>query len=257
MRMDCASAPPSSRPWSAPLSSITRLSDDGGNMGNDKGGRSPACSRRHRPLLCLPLLGLLLGLMQAQAQAPVELGTDTLAARGWRPLAGKRIGLITNPTGVDRRGRSTIDRLRSAPGVKLVALFAPEHGLRGDLTAGKEFPDSKDPRTGLPVYSLYGPGPVRQPTPKMLRGIDVLLYDVQDLGVRSYTYISTMGLAMDACAEAGVEFMVLDRPNPLGGARVEGPMLDARFGSFVGWWEVPCVYELTCGELARMVNDER
>ncbi|HRZ36457.1 MAG TPA: DUF1343 domain-containing protein [Candidatus Paceibacterota bacterium] len=242
------------------MSTITRSSDQGGNTGNDKGEWSTAGLRRHHALPCLPLLGLLLGLMQAQAQtpaqAPVELGIDTLAGRGWRPLAGKRIGLITNPTGVDRRGRSTIDRLRAAPRVKLVALFAPEHGLRGDSAAGKEFPDSKDPRTGLPVYSLYGPGPVRKPTPKMLRGIDVLLYDVQDLGVRSYTYISTMGLAMEACGEAGIEFMVLDRPNPLGGARVEGPMLDPRFRSFVGWWEVPYVYGLTCGELARMINGE-
>jgi len=193
----------------------------------------------------------------AAIPSQVELGIDALAGRGWRDLAGKRVGLITNPTGVDRRGRSTINRLRSAPGLELVALFAPEHGLRGDSPAGKEFPDSKDPGTGLPVYSLYGPGPTRKPTPKMLRGIDVLLYDVQDLGVRSYTYITTLGLAMDACAEAGIEFMLLDRPNPLGGKRVEGPMLDPRFRSFVGWWKVPYVYGLTCGELARMINGER
>lgn len=180
-----------------------------------------------------------------------------LARYGFRELAGKRVGLITNPTGVNRRGQSSVDLLRSAPGVKLVALFAPEHGLRGELAAGKEFPDATDPRTGLPVFSLYGPGPTRKPTRSMLRGIDVLVYDVQDIGVRSYTYISTLGLAMEACGEAGVEFVVLDRPNPLGGRRVEGPMLDPRFRSFVGRWEIPYVYGLTCGELARMINGER
>lgn len=187
----------------------------------------------------------------------VELGCDVLAADGFRALAGKRVGLLTNPTGVNREGRSTIDVLRSAPGVKLVALFAPEHGLRGEYAAGKEFSNATDSRTGLPVYSLYGPGPVRKPTRTMLRGLDALVYDVQDLGVRSYTYISTLGLAMEACGEAGVEFVVLDRPNPLGGKRVEGPMLNSRFRSFVGYWPVPYVYGLTPAELARMIQSER
>lgn len=179
-----------------------------------------------------------------------------LVARAWRDLVGKRVGLITNPTGVNRRGRSTVDLLRAAPRVKLVALFAPEHGLSGEFPAGREFPNRVDERTGLPVYSLYGPGPTRKPTRSSLQGIDVLVYDVQDLGVRSYTYISTLGLAMEACGAAGIEFMVLDRPNPLGGKRVEGPMLDPQFRSFVGRWPVPYVYGLTCGELARMINGE-
>lgn len=179
-----------------------------------------------------------------------------LAANGFQPLQRKRVGLITNPTGVDSQGRSTLELLRAAPGVHLVALFAPEHGLHGDLPAGKEFTNSVDRQTGLPVYSLYGPGPVRQPTRAMLKHVDALVYDLQDTGCRSYTFISTMGLAMDTCGQAGVEFIVLDRPNPLGGRRVEGPMLDHRFRSLVGFWPVPYVYGLTCGELARMINGE-
>jgi uncharacterized protein YbbC (DUF1343 family) len=165
--------------------------------------------------------------------------------------------LITNPSGVNSRRESTVNLLRRAPDVKLVALFGAEHGLRGDLPAGREYPNSQEPRTGLPVYSLYGPGPTRKPTAAMLRNIDTLVYDVQDTGCRSYTFISTMGLAMEACGENGKEFMVLDRPNPLGGLRVEGPLLEPRFRSFVGQWEIPYVYGLTCGELAYMIKGER
>lgn len=189
--------------------------------------------------------------------APVRLGSEVLAAHGYHELRGKRVGLLTNRTGTDRQGRSTVERLRSAPGVRLVALFAPEHGLSGEVPAGVEFTNRIDRRTGLPIYSLYGPGRVRKPTRAMLKGLDALVYDLQDTGVRSYTYISTMGLAMEACGEAGVEFVVLDRPNPLGGVRVEGPGLDPRFRSFVGYWPVPYVYGLTCGELARMIDGER
>ncbi len=216
-----------------------------------RGRRGPA--GRAGPLFALLLALLLPGVLRAAA---VTLGNEVLARHGFRELAGKRVGLLTNPTGVNRRGQTTIDLLRTAPGVRLVALFAPEHGLLGEFTAGKEFPDRVDGRTGLPIYSLYGPGPTRKPTRRQLQGLDVLVYDVQDLGVRSYTYISTLGLAMEACGEAGVEFMVLDRPNPLGGRRVEGPELDPRFRSFVGRWPVPYVYGLTCGELARMINGE-
>jgi uncharacterized protein YbbC (DUF1343 family) len=180
-----------------------------------------------------------------------------LAADHFRLLQDKRVGLLTNPSGVNRRRESTVDVLRRAPGVKLVALFAAEHGLGGDLPAGQEFPNSVDARTGLPVFSLYGPGPTRKPTSGMLRHVDVLVYDVQDTGCRSYTFISSMGLAMEACAEAGKAFVVLDRPNPLGGRRVEGPLLDRRFRSLVGQWEIPYVYGLTCGELAYMINTER
>jgi uncharacterized protein YbbC (DUF1343 family) len=190
----------------------------------------------------------------ATGAAQVQLGSEMLAANGFKELQGKRVGLITNPSGVNRNGQSTIDLLRSAPGVKLVALFGSEHGVYGDVKAGELIPERTDLRTGLPVHSLYGA--TRKPTPAMLRGIDALVYDLQDTGVRSYTFISTMGLAMEACAEAGIEFVVLDRPNPLGGERVEGPMVDDRFRSFVGQWNIPYAYGMTCGELAQMINGE-
>jgi uncharacterized protein YbbC (DUF1343 family) len=138
--------------------------------------------------------------------------------------------------------------------VNLAALFGPEHGVTGDAKAGDSVADRTDKRTGLPVHSLYGA--TRKPTPAMLRGLDAVVYDLQDTGVRSYTFISTMGLAMEACAENGVEFIVLDRPNPLGGLRVEGPLVEEKFRSFVGRWDIPYVYGLTCGELARMINGE-
>src|SRR5216117_1726851 len=186
--------------------------------------------------------------------AQVQLGSDVLAANGFRELQGKRVGMITNPSGVNRNGESTIDLLRNAPGVKLVALLGPEHGVYGDVKAGENIRDKTDQRTGLPVHSLYGA--TRKPTPAMLKGLDALVYDLQDTGVRSYTFISTMGLAMEACAQARVEFVVLDRPNPLGGERVEGPMLDERSRSFVGQWKLPYAYGMTCGELARMINGE-
>src|SRR5438552_13127449 len=190
----------------------------------------------------------------ATGVAQVQLGSEVLAANGFKELQGKRVGLITNPSGVSRNGESTIDLLRRAPGVKLVALFGPEHGVYGDVNAGEWVAERTDQRTGLPVHSLYGA--TRKPTPAMLKGLDALVYDLQDTGVRSYTFISTMGLAMEACAQAGVEFIVLDRPNPLGGERVEGPMLEDRFRSFVGQWNIPYAYGMTCGELARMINGE-
>ncbi|MCO5050911.1 MAG: DUF1343 domain-containing protein [Verrucomicrobiae bacterium] len=197
-------------------------------------------------------LGLLtLGLLYANAE--VKLGNEMLAQRGFRPLAGKRVGLITNPSGVNRKLESTIEILRRAPDVNLVALFGPEHGIYGDIPAGDKVTSRTDERTGLPVYSLYDK--TRKPTPEMLRGLDVLVYDLQDTGCRSYTFISTMGLAMEACGAAGVEFVVLDRPNPLGGLRVEGPRLEQENQrSFVSQWDVPYVYGLTCGELAQMIN---
>jgi len=187
-------------------------------------------------------------------RAEVKLGNEVLAAGHFKVLQGKRVGLLTNPSGVNRHLDSTIDRLRAAPGVKLVALFGPEHGVYGDVAAGEKVASTTDVRTGLPAYSLYGK--TFKPTPAMLSGLDALVYDLQDTGCRAYTFISTMGLAMEACAEAGVEFVVLDRPNPLGGVRVEGPMLDPQFRSHVGYWNVPYVYGLTCGELARMINAE-
>jgi uncharacterized protein YbbC (DUF1343 family) len=185
----------------------------------------------------------------------VKLGNEVLGQTKFAALAGKKIGLITNPSGVNRQLQSTIDVLRAAPGVKLTALFGPEHGIYGDVVAGGKIENRTDPRTGLPVYSLYGT--THKPTPEMLKGLDALVYDLQDTGCRSYTFISTMGVAMEACGENGVEFIVLDRPNPLGGERVEGPMVEEKFRSFVSKWDVPYVYGLTCGELARMINGEK
>ena len=178
-----------------------------------------------------------------------------LRDRGFDILKGKRVGLITNPTGISADLEQTADILHRAPGVKLVALFGPEHGVRGDVEGGKEINGFNDAQTGLPVYSLYGR--TRKPTKDMLRGIDVLVYDIQDIGVRSYTYISTLGLAMEAAAENNVTFVVLDRPDPLTGQRVEGD--DARSStikSFIGAYQIPYVYGMTAGELAEMINLE-
>jgi uncharacterized protein YbbC (DUF1343 family) len=204
--------------------------------------------------IALLLAGIIAG-TPATFAAEVRLGNEVLADHGFRLLRGKRVGLITNPSGVDRDLHSTVDILRSSPQVNLVALFGPEHGIYGDVPAGDHIESRQDPRTGLPVHSLYGA--TRKPSPEMLQGLDVIVYDLQDTGCRSYTFISTMGLAMEACGQAGVEFIVLDRPNPLGGERVEGPLVTDGFRSFVSQWNVPYVYGMTCGELARMINGER
>lgn len=188
------------------------------------------------------------------ASASVKPGVEVLRERGFDVLRGKRVGLITNPSGVDSRLKSTIDIFFEAPEVNLVALFAPEHGVRGDIYAGGRVESGTDPRTGLPVHSLYGA--TRKPTPEMLRGLDVLVYDIQDVGCRSYTFISTLGLAMRACAEAGIEVVVLDRPNPLGGLKVEGPYVRPGFFSFVSQYKIPYIYGLTVGELAILLNEE-
>lgn len=185
--------------------------------------------------------------------APVKLGNEVLAAGGFKALRGKRVGLLTNPSGVNRNLDTTIEVLRKATGVKLIALFAPEHGVYGDVPAGDKVETRTDARTGLPVHSLY---PKHRPTREMLQGLDAVVYDLQDTGCRSYTYITTMGMAMEACGEAGVEFIVLDRPNPLGGVRVEGVLVEDKFRSAVSKWDCAYVYGMTCGELARMINGE-
>lgn len=184
----------------------------------------------------------------------VRLGIDELIRANFEPLAGKRVGLITNPSGVAGDLRSTTDILHRAARVKLVALFGPEHGVRGDIYAGEKVADARDSVTGLPVFSLYGK--TRKPAPEMLTGLDVLVYDVQDIGSRSYTFISTLALAMEAAAEAGVKVVVLDRPNPIGGVRVEGRPLDVKFRSFVGQLPIPYNHGMTVGELAQMINGE-
>jgi uncharacterized protein YbbC (DUF1343 family) len=190
---------------------------------------------------------------------PVMLGIDVLEAEGFAPLKGKTIGLLTHPAGVDMHGTSTIDILLHAPGVHLAALYAPEHGIRGEYPAGMNFQDHVDARTGLPVHSLYngiiydgiGTG---KPTKASLKGIDTMVIDLQDVGVRSYTFVSAMRMCMEGCFENGVEVIVLDRPNPLGGLKVDGPPLDPQLVSYVGTFRVPYVHGLTMGEFAKMAK---
>ena len=189
-----------------------------------------------------------------QSGTPVRPGLDVLLAERLDLVKGKRVGLITNPTGVRADLTSGIDALHAQAGVKLAALFGPEHGVRGQAQAGEAVQSGTDPRTGVPAYSLYGN--VRQPTAEMLRGIDLLLFDIQDVGTRVYTYIWTMALAMQAAARHGVPFVVLDRPNPIAGLAVEGPVLDRRFESFVGLYPIPVRHGMTAGELARLFNTE-
>ena len=192
--------------------------------------------------------------VEPQPACVVKPGIEVLRESGFQQLRGKRVGLVTNPSGVDSRLKSTIDILFQAPEVNLVALYGPEHGVRGDMYAGDKVNDSVDPVTGLPVYSLYGK--TRKPTPEMLAGVDVMVYDIQDVGVRSYTFISTLGLVMEACAPLGIEVMVLDRPNPLGGNKIEGCYVEQPFNSFVSQYKIPYVYGLTVGELAVLINEE-
>ena len=205
-------------------------------------------------LLLITLAALLSSGTACVAGPVVKTGVEVLRDRGFEGLVGRKVGLVTNPSGVDRNLNSTIDLLYNAPGVELVALYGPEHGVRGDVYAGGKVSDTIDEATGLPVYSLYGS--TRKPTPEMLEGIDVMVYDIQDVGARSYTFISTLGLVMEACAEKGIEVMVLDRPNPLGGNKIEGCYVEQPFNSFVSQYRIPYIYGLTVGELAQLINEE-
>jgi len=189
------------------------------------------------------------------AAQKVKPGIEVLRDNNFKILQGKRVGLITNPTGVDSQLKSTVDILNEAPGVKLVALYGPEHGVRGDVYAGDKVETTTDKQTGVPVYSLYGK--TRKANAEMLKDVDVLVYDIQDIGCRSYTYISTMGLAMEAAAENNIEMVVLDRPNPVGGLKVEGNLAEDKFISFVSQFKIPYIYGLTCGELAKLLNGEK
>lgn len=200
------------------------------------------------------VLAMVILFAQSAQSQQVKTGLEVLRSQNFKLLEGKRVGLITNPTGVDNTLKSTIDILHEAPNVKLVALFGPEHGVRGDVHAGDKVDNMTDAKTGLPVFSLYGN--TRKPTKDMLKGIDVLVYDIQDNGCRSFTYISTMGLAMEAAGENNIEFIVLDRPNPLGGEKIEGNVTEDKFISFVSQFKIPYVYAQTCGELALMLNGE-
>ena len=191
----------------------------------------------------------------AQARAGrVVPGLDVLLGPKRGLLAGKRVGLITNPTGVTVKLESAIDRMAQARDFKLAALFGPEHGVRGDAQAGAAVADLVDARTGLPAYSLYGT--TRKPTPAMLAGLDVLVFDIQDIGARFYTYPWTLALVMQAAREAGMGVIVADRPNPIGGIRVEGPVLDPALASFVGAYPIPIRHGMTLGELALMMNTD-
>jgi uncharacterized protein YbbC (DUF1343 family) len=186
----------------------------------------------------------------------VQPGVEVLLANEeWlSKLRGKRVGLITNPTGVDSRLRSTVDLLNDHPDIQLVKLFGPEHGLRGDAYAGDKVEDAVDERTGIPELSLYGR--TRRPPQEYLQGLDILIYDIQDIGSRSYTYIYTMAYAMEECGKAGIPFMVLDRPNPCG-PMVSGNILDPKeFSTFVGLYAIPYQYGMTPGEMAKLFNDK-
>lgn len=193
---------------------------------------------------------------------PVMLGIDVLEADGFAEVKGKRLGLLTHPAGVNRRGERTVDVLRRAPGVHLVALFGVEHGINGEFPASANYTDYVDPRSGLPVRSTYDGkitnGKSRRPTKAQLKDIDALVVDLQDIGTRSYTFVSAMRGALEACFENGKEIIVLDRPNPLGGLKVDGPLLDAAVAvnNYVGAFRVPYVHGLTMGELARLAAQD-
>ena len=203
-------------------------------------------------LACLSVISMATN--PAAQQPVVQTGLDVVVVNNFSEFAGKRVGIITNQTGVDRQGRHIADLFAAAPRVKLVALFAPEHGIRGEAEAGVKILSNVDKKTGARVYSLYDA--TRKPTAAMLKGIDALVFDIQDVGTRFYTYISTMSLAMEAAAENGMAFFVLDRPNPIGGDLVEGPVLDVANKSFIGIQPIALRHGMTVGELAKMFNEE-
>ncbi len=189
----------------------------------------------------------------ARAAEPHVLpGDDVFVAETWRELNGRTIGIVTNASGVLSDGTTVVDAVRANPQIHVKALFAPEHGLRGDRDAGTYVPSYTDPRSGLPVYSLYGE--TRHPSASMLGGIDVLVFDIQDVGARPYTYMSTLAYVMESAKQYGKEIWVLDRPNPIGGLRVEGPVLDPAYKSFIGLYPIPERHGCTIGELAQLFN---
>jgi len=201
------------------------------------------------------ILILLISIVSPLFPQKVSLGIDLLQRENFALLAGKKVGLITNQSGVNSKLELTLDIFRKARNFKLIAVFSPEHGLKGLIGSGQTYENEIDTSSGIKYYSLYGK--TQKPTSAMLKGIDVLVYDIQDIGCRSYTYISTLGLAMEAAAENDVDFVVLDKPNPLGGLRIEGNIVEDDFVSFVSRYKIPYVYGLTCGELARLLNEEK
>ncbi len=204
-------------------------------------------------LLCTFLLLPAIFLSYCIAEPRVKLGADVFIEKNLDMLNGKRVGLITNHTGRLSSGEFLLDVLLRK-GVNVTSLFGPEHGIRGVSADGKAVNDTVDEKTGIPIFSLHGK--FKKPTPEMLKRVDVLIYNIQDVGARFYTYISTMTLAMEAAAEKGIPFVVLDRPNPLGGELIDGPIIEDSLRSFLGMLPIPVVYGLTCGELASMVNNE-
>lgn len=184
----------------------------------------------------------------------VSPGIEVLLKEEKNVLSGKKVGLITNPTGIDSKLTSIVDLLHDDPDINLTALFGPEHGVRGDAQAGASIEYYIDEKTGLPVYSLYGK--TKKPTPEMLKDVEVLVFDIQDVGTRYYTYIYTMAYAMEAAKENDIPFIVLDRPNPQGGESVDGPVLEPEFSSFVGLYPIPLKHGMTVGELATLFNKE-
>ena len=200
------------------------------------------------------LPGAAAGVETSGAGVVVRPGVEVLLTDSLHLVRGRRVGLITNHTGVDREGRSTIDRLHEHPEVELVALFAPEHGLRGEAQEGAMIEGGVDERTGAPIHSIYGE--IRKPTPEMLEGVDVLLFDIQDIGARYYTFVSSMAYGMEAAGEQGIPFVVLDRPNPIRGDVVQGNVLDPAYSTFVGLYPVPMRHGMTPGELARLYVGE-
>lgn len=200
-------------------------------------------------------LALSIALSSAPAIGQVKLGIDVLLEDRIELVEGLRVGLVTHPAGVDSALVPTIDRLAADERVRLVQLFGPEHGVRGDVAAGEDVSDARDPRTGVPVESLYGAR--RRPSKESLERIDVLLFDLQDVGARMYTYISTLGEVMTAAGEVGVKVVVLDRPNPLGGLRFEGPVMPEEWESFISWGPLPMTHGMTMGEIARLWKERQ
>ncbi|MEM6750123.1 MAG: DUF1343 domain-containing protein [Planctomycetota bacterium] len=216
----------------------------------------PRLTRSLRFALCLMVAFAAFPVaLPAAAQPAVKLGVDVLEASGFETLKGQRVGLVVNPASLAGDLRQTVDVLHDSAqehGFTMVALFGPEHGVYGDEYAGDKVKDARDKRTGLPTRSLYGA--TRKPSPEMLADLDVLVFDLQDIGSRSYTYISTMQYCLEACAEQGKRFVVLDRPNPLGLQRIEGPLVKDEFRSFISLLDVPYVHGMTMGELAMMLR---
>jgi uncharacterized protein YbbC (DUF1343 family) len=203
------------------------------------------------------LMIVTMGAVMMACSAPnqkVKTGLDVLLENPGRYLAGKRCGIITNHSGITRYGEHISDALSREDDIQISAIFAPEHGFRGNLPDAARSASYIDEKTGIKVWSLYGK--YFKPTEEMLRDVDILIYDIQDTGTRFYTYISTMGLCMEAAAKSGKSFLVLDRPNPITGTRIEGPVIEKKHFSFVGKYPIPIRYGMTAGELATMIKGE-